>query len=65
MSIVQTNTLYNSSVLVQDLRKLVHLYPFLNVQIYSKSVLNKNIYVIKLGRGPKQVFYSASYHAKG
>lgn len=30
---------------------------------YGKSVLNKELYFIRLGRGPKEVFYSASMHA--
>ena len=63
MNIVNTNTKYNSSLLVQNLVALVRLYPFLNLQVTGKSVLGKNLYVIRLGNGPNRVFYSASFHA--
>ena len=63
LNIVNTNTKYNSSLLVQNLVALVRLYPFLNLQVTGKSVLGKNLYVIRLGNGPNRVFYSASFHA--
>lgn len=63
MNIVNTNTKYNSSLLMQNLVTLVRLYPFLNLQVIGKSVLGKNLYVIRLGNGPNRVFYSASFHA--
>ncbi len=63
MSIVNTNISYNSGILRQNLSVLLRNYPFLNVQIVGNSVLGKPIYVIKLGRGAKKVFYSGSIHA--
>lgn len=63
MSIVQTNIDYNSFLLQRDIYALNRKYPFLNVQTVGNSVLKKNIYVIKLGKGPNKVFYSASFHA--
>lgn len=63
MSIVSTNVSYNSNVLRQNLSSLLRAYPFLNVQTVGNSVLGKPIYVIKLGRGPRKVFYSGSIHA--
>lgn len=63
MSIVSTNISYNSSILIQNLISLNHTYPFLNIQEVGKSVLGKNIYAIKLGKGPKSVLYSASIHS--
>ncbi len=63
MSIVSTNVPYHSDLLRQNLSLLLRTYPFLNVQTVGNSVLGKPIYVIKLGRGPKKVFYSASIHA--
>ena len=62
-NIVPTNMLYSSSILRQNLSSLVRTYPFLNVQTVSTSVLGSPIYVVKLGNGPKKVFYSASIHA--
>ena len=39
-------------------------YPFLQVQNIGFSVLGKQLPIIRLGRGEKEVFYSASFHAK-
>lgn len=63
MFIVQTNINYNYSILTQNISSLLRTYPFLNVQVAGKSIMNKNIYAVKLGTGSKQVFYSASIHA--
>ena len=63
MSIVPTNVNYNYSLMSQNLVTLNRTYPFLNVQTVENSVLGKNIYVVKLGKGTKKVFYSASIHA--
>ena len=63
MSIVPTNVSYNYSLMSQNLATLNRTYPFLNIQTVGNSVLGKNIYVIKLGKGTKKVFYSASIHA--
>lgn len=63
MSIVSTNISYTSDILRQNLSLLLRTYPFLNIQTVGNSVLGKPIYVIKLGHGPRKVFYSASIHA--
>ena len=63
MSIVSTNVPYNSTLLSIEIYELLKAYPFLNMQIIGKSVLGKPIYVLKLGKGKKYVFYSASIHA--
>ena len=63
MSIVSTNIPYHSNILRQNLNLLLRTYPFLNVQTVGNSVLGKPIYVIRLGRGSKKVFYSSSIHA--
>lgn len=62
-NIVPTNISYNSDILRLNIANLLRTYNFLNAQIVSNSVLGKPIYVIKLGKGKKQVFYSASIHA--
>lgn len=64
MSIINTTISYNSSVLKRDLTTLIRQYSFLNLQTVGKTILGDNIYVIKLGKGPKQVFYSAAIHRK-
>ncbi len=48
MFIVPTNVNYNYTLLVQNINILNQLYPFLNIQTVDKSVLGKNIYVIRL-----------------
>lgn len=63
MSIVSTNVPYNSTLLSIEIYELLKAYPFLNMQVVGKSVLGKPIYVLKLGKGKKHVFYSASIHA--
>lgn len=65
MSIVSTNQNYGYFLLKRNLLELNRKYPFLNIQVVGNSVLGKNIYVVRLGRGSKKVFYSASFHAKG
>lgn len=62
-NIVPTDISYNSDVLRSNITNLLRTYNFLNIQIVGNSVLGKPIYVIKLGKGTKQVFYSASIHA--
>lgn len=63
MSIVSTNVNYNYNVFRTDLYNLLNAYPFLQVTTIGYSVLGNSILAIKLGNGPNQVFYSASYHA--
>ena len=59
MSIVSTNVNYGYFLMQQNLTTLIRTYPFLNIQTVGNSILGKNIYVVKLGKGPKKVFYSA------
>ena len=62
-NIVNVSHIYNSTLLSQDLYLLNLKYPFLNIQVIGNSVLGKPIQCIKLGKGLKKVFYSASIHA--
>ncbi|MBQ3414794.1 MAG: M14 family metallocarboxypeptidase [Clostridia bacterium] len=63
MNIVPTNINYNYKILEENLNKMKNSYPFLTTEVIGKSILKKNLYVIKLGKGPNKVFYSASIHA--
>lgn len=63
MNIVPTNVNYTYSLLRRNLIQLNTTFPFLNIQTVGNSVMGKNIYVVKLGRGSNKVFYSASIHA--
>ena len=61
-NIVPTNTNYNYSILIKNINSLKSRYPFLEIFSSGKSVLGKNISVIKIGNGSKEVFYSGAIH---
>ena len=63
MAIVQTNNNYTYEIMRSDIYELNITYPFLQVQNIGFSVLGKQLPIIRLGRGEKEVFYSASFHA--
>lgn len=63
MAIVQTNINYTYEIMSSDIYELNITYPFLQVQNIGFSVLGKQLPIIRLGRGEKEVFYSASFHA--
>ena len=46
-----------------DIEAIEELYPFVEVISIGKSVLEKDLTVLKIGNGPKEVFYNASFHA--
>lgn len=55
--------IFSSDVLYENLNTLKSMYPFLITGSAGKSVLGKNIPYVRIGRGQKEVFYSASIHA--
>lgn len=61
--IVPTDIIYPYSIMMMNIRALIAKYPFLELSYYGKSVMGKNLPVIKIGNGEKEVFYSASIHA--
>lgn len=63
MAIVYTDRFYTTDLLYSNIRDLLSTYPFLQVETIGNSVLRNPIHYIKIGRGSKQVFYSASIHA--
>lgn len=63
-SIVPTNINYNSKILDDNIKSLKSIYPFLSIFSSGKSVMGKNIPVIKIGNGLKEVFYSGAIHRK-
>lgn len=46
-----------------DIEAIKELYPFVQIFSIGKSVLGKDLTVLKIGNGTKEVFYSASFHA--
>ncbi len=63
MSIVSTNVSYNYDILIKDMYALKNAYPFLYIDSIGDSVLGNAIVYFRIGRGKKEVFYNASFHA--
>lgn len=63
IDIVFTDIDYTYEILDRQLRGLRARYPFLEVSSIGKSVMGKNLYVVRLGRGSNHVSYNASHHA--
>ena len=54
---------FSSNVVYQNIELLKQQYPFLEIGSAGKSILGKDIPFVRIGRGPKEVFYSAAIHA--
>lgn len=63
MNIIPTTKAYTSTLLSQNIASLKSAYPFLSTGIIGTSVLGSPIPYLRLGTGPKEVFYNASFHA--
>ena len=61
--IVPTNVPYTSDLLNLNLNALKSVYPFLNMGSIGVSRFGKTIPYVIIGRGSKQIFYNASFHA--
>lgn len=59
--VTQRRTTYG--LMVEQLRQLVTLYPFLQVNAIGQSVLNQDLLQVRIGNGPKQVHFNGSFHA--
>ncbi len=62
-NVVDTNINYTYDAMERDYRGLQVRYPFIETGVAGRSVLNRNLYYIRLGNGPHQVFYNAAHHA--
>lgn len=54
---------FSSNTVYENLNSLRASYPFLEVGSAGRSVLGKDIPFVRVGRGQKEVFYSAAIHA--
>lgn len=61
--VVPTNISYTYEIMQSNITALTRIYPFLQTESIGKSVLGKDLTVIRIGKGTKQVFYNASFHA--
>ncbi len=62
-SLVPTSINYSYFLLQNILEGLAKRYPFITLFSIGKSVMGKNIYALKIGRGSTEIFYNASFHA--
>jgi g-D-glutamyl-meso-diaminopimelate peptidase len=62
IDVVDTNISYTYDVLERDLQGLKARYPFMETGVAGQSALGRNLYYIKLGNGPNQVFYNGAHH---
>ena len=62
-NIVSTNISYSYPILQMNITSLKTLFPFIETASIGNSVLGNNIPYIKIGNGPKEIFYNASFHA--
>ena len=63
IGVVPTDTAYTYDILQRNVAALNALYPFIETGVSGQSVLGRNIYYIRLGQGPNQVFYNGAHHA--
>lgn len=61
--VVFTDIDYTYDIMQQNIQALKARFPFFQIGVPGKSVLNKNLYYIRLGTGPNQVFYTGAIHA--
>ncbi len=63
LPVVFTDVEYTYDIMERDIQELRIRYPFVEVGVAGRSVMGKNLYYIRLGRGPNEVFYNAAHHA--
>ena len=61
--IVPTDVSYSYNIMNININALKNTFPFLELGTIGYSVLGKPIPYIRLGYGPKEVMYNASFHA--
>jgi len=63
IDVVLTNVGYTYKIMEMNINGLKARYPFLEVGTIGQSVLGRELYYLRLGKGPRKVFYNASHHA--
>lgn len=61
--LIFTDIDYTYEIMERQIAGLRVRYPFLEVGTAGTSVMGKNLYTVRLGRGTNQVSYNASHHA--
>ena len=62
-TIIPTDISYSYSILQMNINSLKTIFPFIETGSIGNSVLGNNIPYIRIGNGPKEIFYNASFHA--
>ena len=62
-SLVPENIAYSSLLTELICEGFVVRYPFIDIVIIGRSVMNRPIIMLKIGKGENKVFYNASHHA--
>ncbi|MRH42478.1 LysM peptidoglycan-binding domain-containing protein [Aquibacillus halophilus] len=60
--VVNGNEEYNYEKLIEDLRELASIYPFIITQVIGNSVMGKEIHELRIGNGAKKVHVNGSFH---
>ena len=61
--VVPTDIPLTSELVELIVKGLVMRFPFLRSESAGKSVLGRDLYVIRMGEGEREVFYNATHHA--
>lgn len=61
--VVPTNVPFTSQVLQYSIRGLTARYPMLSEQRIATTAMGKPVTLLRIGTGPRVVFYNASHHA--
>lgn len=62
-NIVPTDLSYSYSILQMNINSFETIFPFIETGSIGNSVLGNSIPYIKIGNGPREIFYNASFHA--
>lgn len=60
---VPTDISYSYDIMKFNLESMKARYPFLEISSAGTSLMGKDLFCVRLGTGPKEVFYNGSHHA--
>lgn len=61
---VEIEAHYTYDQMLVDIQALTDRYRFLHTEVIGKSVMGRDIPALRIGRGPKEIHYNASHHAR-
>ncbi|QGG48365.1 M14 family metallopeptidase [Heliorestis convoluta] len=62
--VVEGQRNYDYRAMMEDLQRLVEIYPFMMYETVGRSVMGKAIPEIRVGAGDKRVHFNGSFHAQ-